>query len=242
VWHNGGTGGYRSFVGYSPKSRTGVAILSNTTISVDDLGYRFLGAEPPVPARKEITVDPKVLENYTGRFQLAPGFILTITREGGRLFAQATGQGRNELFAESEKKFFMKAVDAQLTFETDETGRATSVTLHQGGRNMPAKRLDGEAPAVRERREITVAPQILERYVGRYELAPNVFLTVRREESHLYGQLTGQPAFELYPEAEREFFYKVVDAQITFETGGEGKATHLVLRQNGIDRRANRVD
>jgi CubicO group peptidase (beta-lactamase class C family) len=242
VWHNGGTGGYRSFVGYSPKSRSGVAILSNTTISVDDLGYRFLGAEAPVPARKEISVNPKLLENYTGRFQLAPGFILTITREGGRLFAQATGQVRNELFVESEKKFFLKVVDAQLTFETDEQGRAMSVTLHQGGRDMPAKRLEGEAPAVRERKEITVAPQILERYVGRYELAPNVFLTVRREEGHLYGQLTGQPAFEIYPEAEREFFYKVVDAQITFETGGEGKATHLVLRQNGIDRRANRVE
>ena len=69
-----------------------------------------------VPQRKAIEVDVKVLDGYVGRYQLAPGVVLSITREGGRLFAQVTGQNRAEVFAESESKFFFRVVDAELTF------------------------------------------------------------------------------------------------------------------------------
>jgi hypothetical protein len=76
-----------------------------------------------------------------GRYQLAPNFILTVTREGDQLFAQATGQPKVQIHAEGEREFFYKLVDAPITFETDASGRATSLTLHQNGANMPAKRV-----------------------------------------------------------------------------------------------------
>jgi D-alanyl-D-alanine-carboxypeptidase/D-alanyl-D-alanine-endopeptidase len=44
--------------------------------------------------RKEVAVDPKLFDGYVGRYQLARGLILTVTREGTHLFAQATGQGK----------------------------------------------------------------------------------------------------------------------------------------------------
>jgi hypothetical protein len=91
--------------------------------------------------RKEIAVDPAVLEKYTGKYQIAPSMSMTITRDGGRLFTQITGQQPFELFAESAKEFFLKDVDAQLTFRTDEQGNATEVVLHQAGRDMPCKRV-----------------------------------------------------------------------------------------------------
>ena len=90
---------------------------------------------------KEIKVDPKVFDGYVGQYQLAPNFILTITCEGDALFAQATGQPKFQIFPESEREFFLKVVDAQITFETDSSGRATSLTLHQNGADMPAKRV-----------------------------------------------------------------------------------------------------
>jgi len=62
-------------------------------------------------------------------------------REGDKLMAQATGQPKFQIFPESEREFFLKVVDAQITFETDSTGRATGLILHQNGANMPAKRV-----------------------------------------------------------------------------------------------------
>jgi CubicO group peptidase (beta-lactamase class C family) len=147
VWHNGGTGGYRSFIGFDAKTRVGVAVLSNTfTVSgVDDIGMHLLDAHvpllPPPKEHKEIAVDPKIFDGYVGQYQLAPNFILTITRAGDQLFCQATGQPKFQIFPESERDFFYKVVDAQITFETDASGRATSLTLHQNGANLPAKRI-----------------------------------------------------------------------------------------------------
>lgn len=72
---------------------------------------------------------------------MRPDFILTITREGDRLFEQATGQPKFELFAEGERDYFLKVTDAQITFEIDAAGTANQLTLHQLGRHMPARRI-----------------------------------------------------------------------------------------------------
>jgi D-alanyl-D-alanine-carboxypeptidase/D-alanyl-D-alanine-endopeptidase len=244
VWHNGGTGGYRSFIGYDPTTRVGVVVLSNTSTAagVDDIGQHLL--DPAVALSQaptnhtEIAIDTKILDGYVGRYQLAPNLILTVTRDERRLFAQATGQSAIELFAEGSREFFMKAVDAQITFETDEQGRATSLTLHQNGAHMPAKRIEGNADT---KKEVAVTPEVLERYTGRYAINPAFVLTVTRDNDHLFLQATGQPRFPLFADGERHFFLKVVDAQITFEIAAEGRATKLVLHQNGMDQAAPRM-
>jgi len=87
-------------------------------------------------------VDAAVLDTYTGRYHLAPNFVITITRDGDQLYAQATDQPRFQLFAESPREFFLKVVDAQITFVVDDSGRATSLVLHQNGANAPGKRVE----------------------------------------------------------------------------------------------------
>jgi CubicO group peptidase (beta-lactamase class C family) len=154
VWHNGGTGGYRSFIGYDPVSRVGVVILANagTAAGPDDIGRHLLDARRPLlpanspllappPQRTAVAVDPRIFEGYVGRYQLRPEAIFTVTRDGSRLFAQLTGQPSFEVFPESETKFFYKIVDAQLTFEREETGRTTAIVLHQNGRDIRAPRI-----------------------------------------------------------------------------------------------------
>ena len=96
----------------------------------------------PPKAHTEVAVDPKLFDGYVGQFQLAPTFFLTITREGDRLFAQATNQPRFELFAEGDKDYFLKVVDAQVRFVTDAQGHATALILHQNGTNATATRID----------------------------------------------------------------------------------------------------
>jgi len=159
--HDGGTGGFRSWVGYDPKERIGVVVLSNasTLIGGFDIGIHLLdpkwplaNIEPP-KQRTEIPIDPKLLDNYTGRYQVTPNLIFEITRDGDRLFAQGSAQipaqaagqpiilPKFELFAEGEKNFFARVADNQITFETGPDGRATGLILRRAGRDMPAPRL-----------------------------------------------------------------------------------------------------
>ena len=93
----------------------------------------------PLVTHTESKLDPKIFDRYTGVYQFVPGMTLTFTREGARMFTQLTNQPKTEIFAESEKDFFLKVVDAQITFETGEEGRATAATLHQNGRDQKAK-------------------------------------------------------------------------------------------------------
>ena len=80
-----------------------------------------------------------------------------------------------------------------------------------------------------------MSAEILERYVGDYQLAPNFVITVTLEDAALFAQATGQPNIPIFPESETEFFYKVVDAQITFAMDDSGAVTQLILHQNGAD-------
>ncbi len=248
VWHNGGTGGYRSFIGFDPKARIGVVVLSNmfTEGGVDDLGQHLLDPTVPLLAppkeRKAIAADPKILERYVGSYELAPNFVLTVTRDGDRLFAQATGQGKNEIFAEGERDFFLKVVDAQITFQADVSGAITGLVLHQAGRDIPGRRLAAMVPPPKERKEVALDPAILDRYTGRYQLTPALVIAITREGDHLFLQLTGQPKFEMFAEGEHDFFLKVVDAQVTFVNAGTARATKLVLHQNGMDGPADRIE
>ena len=42
VWHNGGTGGYRSWMGFDPNARRAAIVLANSQHGADDLGFRLL--------------------------------------------------------------------------------------------------------------------------------------------------------------------------------------------------------
>lgn len=144
VWHDGGTGGYRTFTGYSEKTGEGIVVLANTANSVDEISFHLLDPSFPLPSlpkqRTEVQVPKAILEQYVGTFDLTPTFVIAITREGAQLFLQATGQPRFPLFAEKEDEFFLKVVDALITFTKDRTGAVTGLVLHQNGAHQPAKR------------------------------------------------------------------------------------------------------
>ncbi len=91
---------------------------------------------------KEAAVDVKVLDTYVGKYQLAPSFVIAITKEGAQLYGQATGQPRFELYAESESKFFMKVVDAKILFVKTAQGTIEKLILFQNGQEMPGKRIN----------------------------------------------------------------------------------------------------
>jgi len=257
IWHNGGTGGYRSFMGYDPKTRVGVVVLSNTatTLGVDDIGRHLLDKSAPVvppdspifqptKERKGTTIEPKQFDVYVGRYQATPEVLLTVSRDGMDFYAQLTGQQRVPVFPESERDFFFKVVDAQLTFQVDAQGRATAVVLHQLGRDQRLPKIEGEPEqAWFGHKQNPIDPKILDAYVGKYhQLNPDSIITVTNENGHLFMEVSPAPKIEVFPETARNFFLKVADAQSTFEVDAQGRATAVVLHSNGKDQRAPRIE
>jgi CubicO group peptidase (beta-lactamase class C family) len=99
--------------------------------------------EPVVPEHPDVvSVDPAVYDRYVGRYELVPGFVLEVTRDGDRLFTQATNQAKVEVFPSSETGFFLKVVDARLEFELEGEGPAVAVTLFQAGQEVRGERLE----------------------------------------------------------------------------------------------------
>jgi hypothetical protein len=89
---------------------------------------------------------------------------------------------------------------------------------------------------------VAVDAAVLDRHTGDYRLAPSVVVDVTRDGNRLFAQLTGQPKAEIFARSDSEFFYKIVKAQISFESDAEGRTTGLVLHQNGADIAAPRID
>lgn len=87
-----------------------------------------------------------------------------------------------------------------------------------------------------------VSSEVLQSYVGKYQLAPGAEFTVSTKGGKLMVGLTGQPTFEVYPRSETEWYYKVVEATLTFKVDGNGKCTAVELFQNGVRQAAKRID
>lgn len=94
------------------------------------------------PARQEVSVDAATLDGYVGFYKLNDNAILTVTRDGDQLSIRRTGQAAVPVYAQDKTDFFAKIVNAQITFVTDTKGAATSLVLHQGGRDIPMPRVD----------------------------------------------------------------------------------------------------
>lgn len=144
VWHNGGTGGFRTYAGFVPRTGKGVVLLTNGSAQgADDIAFHLLDASLPLaaPARRAIDVPESVLSRYVGTYEMAPGVTFEVTLTGGVLRGQPAGQSALRLWPESETKFFLREVDAQVTFGTDDTGTVTGMTLHQNGRDLTARKV-----------------------------------------------------------------------------------------------------
>lgn len=128
-----------------------VAVLGALSAVIAAAATQVSAPESP-GNRQEIRVDAATLDRYVGQYRIASQGILAVTREGLQLEAQITGQPRLPIFAQTPNTFFWKAVDAQITFSTADSGPAGSATIHQNGRDLVAPRLgEAAAQAIRQR-------------------------------------------------------------------------------------------
>ncbi len=142
IEHGGGIEGFNTVLAYYPDDKLTVVVLANLNGQApgqiaNKLGALAHGEAVVLPGeRKEVSVAPAVLQKYAGTYQLSPEFAIVMTLEGGQLMTQATGQPKFPLFAESETRFFLKVVDAQVEFFKNDKGEVTHLMLHQGGQDI----------------------------------------------------------------------------------------------------------
>lgn len=230
VYHGGGTGGFRTFAGFSSVTDRGAVVLANSGSDVQDIGLHLINAEFELnPLKEFITIDEAHLDKLAGLYtsEVLPRF--EVYHENGQLFGQMTGQIALPMMPISETEFVNESVGATVTF-TIEGDKATALTLTQMGQSFPFIR-DDEAtePEVMQKSE-----EELEAYTGVYS-GSGFQLTITRSKNQLSARLTGQPAVEIYPSAQDIFFYKVVPAELHFSRNEDGRITKATLHQAGME-------
>jgi len=241
IQHGGGIDGFNTFLAYYPDDKLTVAVLANINgqtpneIATKLAELVHTGAVQLSSERKAITLPVATLSKYVGTYEVAPGVDMMIRLDGDHLTTQLSGQPQFPIVAESETRFFLKVVDAQVEFLKDESGAATDAILHQNGRDLKARRTSATAAPPPQHKAITVPATTLARYVGAYQMRPNVELSITLDGDQLMAQLTGQPKFPIFAESDTLFFFKVAEATLDFQQDGSGVVTAVRLRQGPIN-------
>lgn len=148
--HEGGTGGFSSFVAFDPERKFGVVILSDTALhergGLGSLGLHLL--DPKIPLGKPRTsgsaptrvLSAEELNAYAGEYPLMPNFVLTVRVDGGTLTAQATGQGAFPLAPTDKDVFEAPDFGIVIRFQRDAAGKVVALKLDQGGHTLDGQR------------------------------------------------------------------------------------------------------
>jgi hypothetical protein len=95
----------------------------------------------PLPKEKVVvSLQPTQLEGLRGKYDMGGGYVITINTQGNHLYIQMPGEAVEEVFAESETKFFLKTVDATIEFIKESNGRVTGIIYNPG--NFQGKKIE----------------------------------------------------------------------------------------------------
>ena len=245
VAHGGGLAGFHCNLLRIPDQHFTVVVLANSMPNVPGLGAGTISTmisqlyladkmQQRVTPKIDSSISPSSYDDYVGRYDYGAA-VMTISRQDDHLMAQLAGQEAFEIFPKAKDVFFWKAVEAEVTFQRDETGKVIRALHTQGGQTITAPRLEETAA-------IKVDSKSLDDFVGKYDYGRGVTLTVTREGNQLFAQATNQPKFEIFAKSQDEFFWKVVKAEVKFVRDSSGKVVKAVHSQGGMAIEAPRVE
>lgn len=242
IGHGGDTAGYHASVLFTADRTRGVVLLSNGP-EVNDIAAHLLDPGFTVQAHDWDMHDipASTLEQYAGRYQTQNGALKgTVSVKDGRLYVQLAGQDAVRISpSHYPDHFFNAALGASLEFVRD-NGKVVGALLTQG---MVVRffRLgdDGKPlaealrPAFPPEQQLTAAQAA--QYAGTYTGQDGLPYVFTAKDGHVFAKLAEQPAYEMFQEKPDVFYYKIVDAQVTFNRNASSVVTSLVLHQLGND-------
>jgi CubicO group peptidase (beta-lactamase class C family) len=246
IAHNGGIHGFSTSGIWLPKQKIYAVVLSNNgdSGSPDFLAARmaFDAAGADYPKMVAMDIDADKLVEYLGVYQINESETRNVLMEEGRLYTQRTGGGRSEIVAHGQDAFFYPGGFTHLVFRRDRGGNVIAMDMYDGGSDK-AERAErtGDLPKGKEG-AVEVSAEIYDLWEGSYLLASGPTLKVRRDGGQLFVQSGGQPEFEVFPLSATRFFLKVVDAELEFSAGDDGRGKTVTIYQNGTEEVASRID
>ena len=257
IWHNGGTGGYRAFAGFTKDGEKGVVVLTNSTMSADDIGFYALDSsnemrdiKPSISAAISEIIDTQGIEAGKAAYwqfkkEKANDFDFSESQLNNLGYTYMAGE-------ELDKALSVFQLNADAFPETSNVYDSLGEALMKLGKNEEAianykrsieinpgndngiemlKKMGVDTSNLIP--EFIVDSETLDSYLGRYALTPNFVLTVTLDEKQLMVEATGQSNFPVFPKSEHRFYYKVVQAELLFSKGEDGKIESVTLFQNG---------
>jgi eukaryotic-like serine/threonine-protein kinase len=176
----------------------------------------------------------KAFDGLAGRYDFRTG-VNVVTREGNHMFAQLAGGQKLEIFPKSETEFLYPGGIEQITFVRDNSGKVLKAIFRRGDFTIDAPRMEDVV-------EARVDPATYDALVGKYNYPTGQTNTVTREGNHLFAQMSDQPKMEILPISETEFFWKDVNAQVTFVKDQTGKVTKAIHHQGGATLEAPKIE
>ena len=256
VEHDGSMDGFSALLYMAPEQRLGIFVACNREVNgLQDrvrnaiLNHYFPVRQDAETVRRQATQIRERLDRFAGRYRadyychtcaegargyVPPAFDITANDEGTLSF----WGGR---WRQVEPLLF-QLVSGQL-----DNGEVV-VAFREGRSGQITHMLNGIYAHERLPREtspqpatVNLDPQILNAYVGQYQIAPNRLVTITLEDGRLMGEMTGQPKVELSPTSETRFIVREAEAEVNFVRDEQGRITHLILRLNGQEMQARRI-
>lgn len=240
IEHGGGINGYLTASIYLPREDVFVALFSNSNGKNPEFSAIRLAAlaiGKPVPTT-EIIISGEALKEYEGIYANDKGTEITIALEEDRLSGIRPGGSRRKMMPVEKDRFIFENSLMYATFGRDASGKVISVESDDRGEIMKWNRTDKK---IEIKKEKSLSEELLEKYVGEYQIQPGFSIAFTREGDRMFTQATGQGRFEIFAESDTKFFLKVVDAQVEFVADPDGKVNRIILYQGGQKIEGKRV-
>ncbi len=242
IEHGGGIFGYTTYQIYVPSEDVHVAILTNcncnspTNITVEIAALAI--GKPYAYLRQSVKVDPEKMKKLVGVYEFEDSVTRYITFSDGQLFSQREGSTKLKIFPIDESHYYFEGGFTKLAFKRKR--KKVTVMFDDRDESGDFMGMKVDKPLPQERVSIEVAPEILAKYVGVYEVRPGFDMTITLEDGTLHAQATGQSKLQLHAETESMFFVKEFPAAMEFGSEEHGVTNVCTLHQGGAKTPAQR--
>ncbi len=235
--HNGSVEGYLSTALFLPEEKVFVTVLSNCFCQSHapyDVAYKIAGIAIDKPFEWiEISLEDTDLVSYTGVYESDSLFgsyeQRIISLEKGKLYSTIKGRRKLQIFPYKKDNFFIKNGMTTLKFQRDKKGQITGVSVERPKSPVVLKRTDKAIPIYTA---IELNSEVLEKYLGKYELQPNLIFEITRKGTQLYAQLTGRNKFEIIPYENNKFFIIGADVKFIFNYNDQQVVVSMTMKQD----------
>lgn len=233
IQHGGGIHGYLTASLYLPNDKVFVTVFSNCNSNPPgDIANKLAAIAINKPFEwKEISMSQNDLKEYEGVYVSDDDTKRTLVEENDSLIYILPTGNRARLIPFSKDKFFRKDMLGSYVFTRNSEGNITAMKTITT--NYQPTEWNKTNEAIELKKELVLPDELLQKYVGKYELMPEFILTITREGKSIFVQATGQSKGEIFASEKHKFFSKEVNAQFTFLLDEKGIVTGLTLHQNG---------